>query len=432
MASVTLSRHSTSELDERISMEGRTEGRLSVDHRPRAPRASLDAPNLYELQGVVQHYAWGRNADDSTVAQLVEAGGSPVDRSKCHAELWMGTHSNGPASLKLNGDRMLLKDILGGDLPFLLKVLSVNTALSIQSHPSKALAEKLHSERPDIYKDPNHKPEMAIALSRFEALCGFCSVSELEGTLRSVPELAMCCGQGVVDRYLGVSECETEEKKRILQELFTSLMTVDQDTASRVVRTLVDRLEAQATERELTPRERLVLRLQEQYPLDIGVLSSYLLNYVCLESGEAIALGANEPHAYLSGEIVECMATSDNVIRAGLTPKFKDVDTLCSSLTYRQGACAVMPGQEVERGLRLYRPEFDEFEVWRMELGKEQGSLSLNRTKGPVIAFCLSGSGRINNTLVKKGTILFVPADTAITVRGDVVMWAASENKKGW
>ena len=305
MASVTLSRHSTtSDLEE--LMEGRIErrGTASVDH-PRRSRASLDAPNLYELQGVVQHYAWGRSADESKIAKLLASRGDEVDATKPFAELWMGTHSNGPASVKLNGEQVMLKDVLGGDLPFLLKVLSVNTALSIQSHPSKALAEKLHRERPDIYKDPNHKPEMAIALSHFEALCGFCSVSELESTLRDVPELATCCGQDVVDRYLAVPADHEAEKKRVLKELFTSLMTVDQDTASTVVQSLVDRLSR--AERELTPRERLVLRLQDEYPLDIGVLSSYLLNYVCLESGEAIALGANEPHAYLAGELVECM-----------------------------------------------------------------------------------------------------------------------------
>lgn len=401
------------------------------------PRASLDAPNLYELRGVAQHYAWGRSAGESEVAKLMEAGGTIIDRTTSQdlkwAELWIGTHANGPASLKLpNGTSVPLKDILGGDLPFLLKVLSVNTALSIQSHPSKALAEKLHRERPDVYKDPNHKPEMAIALSRFEALCGFRGVSELEETLRAVPELAMCCGQIAVDRYMRVPEVNVTEKKRSLKDLFTSLMTVDQVTASEAVQRLVKRLEAEAVERELTPRERLVLRLQAQYPLDIGVLSSYLLNYVCLESGEAIALGANEPHAYLSGEIVECMATSDNVIRAGLTPKFKDVNALCGSLTYRQGECPVMAGQEVEPGLHLYRPEFEEFEVWRMNLVEEQGSLSLPGTKGPVVAFCLSGQGTVNELGVHKGTILFIPKGTPVRVHGDVVMWAASENGKGW
>ena len=56
----------------------------------------------------------------------------------------------------------------GGDLPFLLKVLSIHTALSIQVHPDKAQAAALHAARPDLYKDPNHKPELAVALTRFE------------------------------------------------------------------------------------------------------------------------------------------------------------------------------------------------------------------------------------------------------------------------
>ena len=63
-------------------------------------------------------------------------------------------------------------------LPFLFKVLSVRTALSIQAHPDKELAVKLHASRPDVYKDDNHKPEMAIAVSRFEALCSFQKVRD--------------------------------------------------------------------------------------------------------------------------------------------------------------------------------------------------------------------------------------------------------------
>lgn len=68
-------------------------------------------------------------------------------------------------------------------------------------------------------------------------------------------------------------------------------------------------------------------------------LSSNLFRtQITLKTGEAVHLGANIPHAYLSGELVECMATSDNVIRAGLTPKFRDTAALCGSLTYEQGA----------------------------------------------------------------------------------------------
>ena len=60
-----------------------------------------------------------------------------------------------------------------GALPFLFKILSVETPLSIQAHPHKQLAEELHHKYPDIYKDANHKPEMLIALTEFEALCSF-------------------------------------------------------------------------------------------------------------------------------------------------------------------------------------------------------------------------------------------------------------------
>lgn len=88
--------------------------------------------------------------------------------------------------------------------------------------------------------------------------------------------------------------------------------------------------------RQLTDKEQLVLQLERQYPADIGVIAAFFLNHVKLSPGEALFLGANEPHAYLSGECIECMATSDNVVRAGLTPKHRDVQTLCSMLTYKQ------------------------------------------------------------------------------------------------
>ena len=66
------------------------------------------------------------------------------------------------------------------------------------------------------------------------------------------------------------------------------------------------------------------------------MLASYFLNLVTLAPGQAMYLPANEPHAYVSGELVEAMAASDNVIRAGLTPKLRDTSVLCSSLTYSQ------------------------------------------------------------------------------------------------
>jgi mannose-6-phosphate isomerase len=73
----------------------------------------------------------------------------------------------------------------------LFKVLSVRTALSIQAHPNKELAQKLHAEFPDKYKDPNHKPEIAVALSDdFMACYGFCSADKILHNLQANPTLA--------------------------------------------------------------------------------------------------------------------------------------------------------------------------------------------------------------------------------------------------
>ena len=87
----------------------------------------------------------------------------------------MGSHPNGPSKIAVSdiplGDWIAQhSDVLGENichkfgtsLPYLFKVLSINKALSIQAHPSKKHAEILHKDRPDVYKDPNHKPEMAI------------------------------------------------------------------------------------------------------------------------------------------------------------------------------------------------------------------------------------------------------------------------------
>lgn len=146
-------------------------------------------------------------------------------------KLWMGAHPKGDALIKDNriSQRTLgqwiadfpgclgskVKDMFHGQLPFLFKVLSVNTALSIQAHPNRVrletvsliemysctniqndsliyfvlvswqeLAARLHAQFPEHYPDNNHKPEMAIALTRFEGLCGFRPMEEILGFLK--------------------------------------------------------------------------------------------------------------------------------------------------------------------------------------------------------------------------------------------------------
>jgi mannose-6-phosphate isomerase len=325
--------------------------------------------------------------------------------------------------------------VFGSTLPFLFKVLSIKTALSIQSHPDKALAEKLHSSRPDLYKDDNHKPEMAIALSPFEALCGFCEATELKKNLELVPEIRDCCGEETVSKYLS---CSLGEEKESLKSLFTALMTSEQEKTATLIDRMVNRIKQKSMHTGLSPREKLVLRLNEQYPGDVGIFSSWFLNYMQMQTGEAIVLASNEPHAYLSGQIIECMATSDNVIRAGLTPKYKDTNVLCDSLTYKQAFPQVQRGLAFMNGkVRVYRPDFREFEVWNIQLKQE--SLVLGSCKGPSILLVHSGESKMslgeNKTLkLKRGDIFFIPSffDIKFETSESISIWVAAANGMGF
>ena len=144
-----------------------------------------------------QTYGWGKVGAESQVAQLVKSGqGLEIEDSTPYAELWMGTHKNGPSKVSsgvLLGDWIGSKpgvlgpeveEKFGAVLPFLFRVLSINKSLSIQAHPEKQHAAILHENHPQIYKDANHKPEMAIALTKFEALCGFRPLEEIVGFLQ--------------------------------------------------------------------------------------------------------------------------------------------------------------------------------------------------------------------------------------------------------
>ena len=153
---------------------------------------------MLRLQCVSQGYDWGKLGSSSAVAQLQHRGeGVAIREEAPYAEYWFGTHPSGPSRVVLpaaNGatadagaQRPLLQDWLlanpaslgsppynaSSALPYLLKVLSVAKALSVQAHPDRTLAPTLHATRPDMYRDDNHKPEMAVALTPFEAMCGF-------------------------------------------------------------------------------------------------------------------------------------------------------------------------------------------------------------------------------------------------------------------
>ena len=403
----------------------------------RAPIAGLPAAAMQRLRCVAQNYAWGRRAaEGSAVARLAAAqAGEAADGAAPYAELWMGAHPSGMSTVADGGVPLAewiesfpggaaaalgeaVAKRWGGKLPMLFKVLSVAKALSIQSHPDKALAERLHAERPNVYKDDNHKPEMTLAVEPFEALCGFVAHEELRAALAATPEFAEVVGAenaAAAAAAAGDADAETAA----LKACFAAAMTAVDDVRVRTIRALRARLAA-APEGSLSPKERLFLRLYEQYPDDIGTMAVFFLNFVTLETGEGLYLGANEPHAYLSGQCVECMATSDNVVRAGLTPKLRDTDVLCSSLTYRTGAPHVLRGEAVDACKRLYAvpAPTDEFEVAAVTVAPG-GTYDLAPNAGPQLVLAFGGSGIAapvggEPLAVGEGTVFFVPAGVAV------------------
>jgi mannose-6-phosphate isomerase len=315
---------------------------------------------VFKLKPTVQTYDWGKIGRESKVAQLAEAGKAAdftLDESKpyaevrsfprilscrdsCVKEMWMGTHPTSPSYV--HGLNIPLKDHLAanthligakvadefkaqdGNVPFLFKVLSIHKALSIQTHPDKATAEKLHAEQPHIYKgmssfpsfpssslshrtstDNNHKPEMALAITPFTALCGFRPLSEIATFLGSTPELSALVPRSIAAKFVALASTSTPEgpdEKAALRDVFAAVMTAEEPVVKTQLAALVQRYK---TSGGVNEEERdvveLVITLNEQFPGDIGIFCAYLLNYIKLQPGEAIFLGAGEPHAYVSG-----------------------------------------------------------------------------------------------------------------------------------
>jgi len=404
---------------------------------------------IFQLIPQAQNYAWGKIGSNSKVAELVANAYQDItiDSEKTYAELWMGTHPNAPSIKKNTGEN--LKDVVlanpdlltssiaskyNGDLPFLLKVLSIQKALSIQAHPDKKLAQQLYKKYPDIYKDNNHKPEMAIALTPFEGLCGFRPLSEIKDNLNKYPEIEEVIGKKIAKEFNIVVSNRFYKKfkyayalitKRVLKKLYRSLMEQDQEIVKNQLSKLIERITNEDPNPEKGTLNEVLRRIEAQYPGDVGVFSIILLNYVSLKPGEALYLAADEPHAYISGDCIECMATSDNVVRAGLTPKFKDVNTLVNMLTYtcKSADNQIMTGVPYFHSPTtvLYNPPIEEFSILCTTLSPETKTTeSFRGFKGPSIIIVTEGDGRIifdgKTYEACKGSIYFIGANTAITL----------------
>lgn len=416
---------------------------------------------LFRIDCGFQNYDWGKVGSTSAVARFASSSNpeTQIDESKPYAELWMGTHPSVPSKVvddpSLEGK--VLRDVVTDDpskylhktiiekfgsnreLPFLFKVLSIEKVLSIQAHPDKVLAKQLHAADPKNYPDDNHKPEMAIAVTEFEGFCGFKPLEEISATIKAVPEFAEILGEELGEEFCsGIQSDATtgsdaeRSNKKLLQKIFGKLMTTDEAIIADKAAELVKRASKEPSAFDLLAPglADLIIRLDRQFPKDIGIFCGcLLLNHVHLKAGEAMFLQAKDPHAYISGDIIECMAASDNVVRAGFTPKFKDVDNLVEMLTYAYGSVekqkmpllsfAKSRGDAIKSV--LYDPPIAEFSVlqtiFECAEGKKQDFDAFN---GPSILIATNGEGKVSikgessTRAVKTGYVFFVAPGTEI------------------
>src|SRR4051794_35688293 len=389
---------------------------------------------MWQLTNTVRHYPWGSR---TVIPELL---GEPSPAEQPCAELWMGAHPDDPSVLSDGTplDKAIATDpegLLGAAalerfgprLPFLLKVLAAETPLSLQAHPTPRQAEAgfAAEERAGIprddttrtFKDPYHKPELLLALTTFEALCGFRPVEESLHCLAKlqVPELkppiaALARGglRAAVPQLIALSG-----RRR------TALVETVAEAAARFVA---------AADPEFINTYRWAAALAESYPGDPGVVISLMCNHLKLAPGEAIFLPAGNLHAYLSGAGVEVMASSDNVLRGGLTTKHVDLAALIEVLDFVDGRVPVLHPVLGPGGLR-YPVPVEEFDLTRVQLDAQTGVLT---SRGPQVLLCTEGEAELTSSedtlALGKGAAAFVPAGAQITASGPAVLYRATTN----
>jgi mannose-6-phosphate isomerase len=236
------------------------------------------------------------------------------------------------------------------------------------------------------YKDDRHKPEVIVALSDFEALCGFKPITQIDNLLEDM-QTHTGVSEGL--RSLAADWREIFKQPEGLQKLFS-------DISNR--RGNFDGVAAELTTMaDYDARFSLAERLNLIYPGDPGVLLAMLMNHVYLEPGQALFLPAGNVHAYLSGLGVELMAASDNVLRGGLTTKHIDVAELEKVLDFTPGEIPLVQTKELTAGLVEYPCDTDDFMLYRAEPSGERLMADLN-LPGEAIILCTAGEIAISTS----------------------------------
>ncbi|OHV37753.1 mannose-6-phosphate isomerase, class I [Pseudofrankia sp. EUN1h] len=352
-----------------------------------AAGGAAPAARLLPVYGQVQHYAWGSPA---AIYDLL----GEVPTGQPAAELWLGTHPVAPAEVDDAGRRRPAAELLGA-LPFLLKVLAAEKALSLQVHPDRAQARAGFDadERAGIpldapgrrYRDPNHKPELIVALTPFRALAGIREPARTLAIVRAfgVAELSAAFRPLAADPARGAAT--------VLRALLTLPRERGRALAGELARAAATVAARGDGDEDVTRAADLVGRLVAAHPGDVGIVAALLLNDVTLNPGEALFQPARLLHAYVHGVGIEIMATSDNVLRGGLTPKHIDVDELLRLLDPTPSDAPVLTAKILRAGagglVRYWPVPVDDFVL--AEAICAGGEVTLNR---PTVLLAVDGA----------------------------------------
>ncbi|MES2332861.1 MAG: mannose-6-phosphate isomerase, class I [Bacteroidota bacterium] len=391
---------------------------------------------IYKLKGKVLHYDWGGYEFLPHLLNVNNIEHRPF------AEYWLGAHPLAPSELQTTGGDVSLYTLIKekpeavlsakvferfGELPYLFKVQDVKDILSIQVHPSKEEAEKgfAREEAEGIpikapyrnYKDRNHKPEVLVALSEFWLLHGFKSHAIIEKTLEELPEF------NILLPYF---------RREGLKALYQFVMEMKQPDINAMLTNLIKREIRRKNENELTKDmpgwwvAKIFSGKTEFGDIDRAIFSIYFFNIVKVNPGEAVFQSAGIPHAYLEGQCMELMANSDNVLRAGLTPKHIDVPELMKHTIFTSIVPNIMHGDNVLPGEKVYPCPVDDFGIAKVDLS---ASVSYTKTAGSLeIWIVIEGGAIINNHLVlKKGeaVAIFAGASYNIQASGNCTLYKA-------
>lgn len=374
------------------------------------------------LEGALQHYDWGSR---TALARL--QGRPPAPR--CEAELWFGTHPAGPGRVVEGGGSTDLRGWLAADpggrlgarvvsrfgpeLPFLLKLLAVERPLSLQVHPDAGRAREGYAreaggsrEASQVgsavhrqYADARHKPELICALTRFRALAGFRPWSEVLSRLEAAG----------VDGVPGLPAFQASPAPETGRALLAGLLGLAPERVRELLRGAVTRLPPSDED----PSLAWLGRLAEAYPEDPAALAPLLLDHVELAPGEALFLPPGVLHCYLAGVAVEVMASSDNVVRGGLTSKPVHVEELLRLTDFEPRAARPLEPQLASPTEQVFAAPVEEFRLSRIVTGpglehraSAGGSLE--------ILVCVEGEARIGGgPLLAPGCAAVVPAACA-------------------